>query len=764
VTEPFHPAGAVPLDKFYLERHEDREYRETLEQGGDVHLHGSRQSGKTSLLIRAQTALREKSWTVAFIDLSAVFAITCETPADFSERFAAEVARDLGRPIDAARERARADGLTVALRDLALETRGPLVLMIDEFDKLRGDLRRPLLESLRALQNARARDSELRLSVSLCGVAPPLGYFNGATPRIGEELVRGRQIWLDDFSLDDGTVDRWRQGFDEPASVPREVVQAVLQHGGGYPQACAWLGNLVAAVGGTERLSFDAHFAQRLREVTAAFFDPTKATSWEEWRRQRHDTEWARVNEAFFKEHGAEARETLDLYSDVLRAHQRSSSLPYVDGDRRYELLRTSGLARLSPSDGRLRLRCDLFADAFGQAWVERVRRELQTITARRGARRSKIDRRLLILGTGGTIGMEEDATGRVIAPEPGKANWLEAIQDLLSAVEVERLWDLDSANVGPAQWRAIVDRIVKRQAECDGVVVAHGTDTMAYTASAVAFALGRELSFPVVFTGSQTTVDVSHGDAIANVLRAALVATQDLPEVVVTFGEKIFRATRTQKKDDWRFDAFESPSYPELGFIAEEVQIFGQNVLPKPEVRPQAPVTKISPDFASGILLVPQVPGSQAAFYEAALDTVDGKGESLCRGIVIQSLGAGNVPTEPPFDLTRVIRKATERGVPVVLTSQYPVLPANYLRYSPSQAAIEAGAIPTGNMTIAAVVAKLSWVLAQVNSQIERGMLPPEDRIRRVKEMMGHEYIGEGGLTVVDDADPDERRSDAAA
>ncbi|HXC45354.1 MAG TPA: asparaginase domain-containing protein, partial [Solirubrobacteraceae bacterium] len=323
----------------------------------------------------------------------------------------------------------------------------------------------------------------------------------------------------------------------------------------------------------------------------------------------------------------------------------------------------------------------------------------------------------------------------------------------------------LDSADVGPDQWTTLVKLIVSRQDEFDGVVIAHGTDTMAYTASAVSFALGRELSFPVVFTGSQTTVDVLHGDALANILRASLVATQDLPEVVVSFGERVFRATRTQKKDDLRFDAFESPGYPELGFVAEEVQIFRRSVLDKPEVSP--PLSNISSEFASGILHVSQMPGSEAAFYEAALrvSKEDAGGQPMCRGIIIQSLGAGNIPTKsPPFDLTNLISEAKRRFIPVVLTSQYPVLPANYQRYSPVAAAIAAGAIPTGNMTISAVVAKLSWVIPQVDREIEVGMLRRERRLERVAEMMGREYVGEGGLTVVERLEEGEKRHELEA
>ncbi|HXE43757.1 MAG TPA: asparaginase domain-containing protein [Conexibacter sp.] len=753
MSRPFNHSGAVPLGAFYVERQADRDYIAALRdvEGGPVHLHGSRQSGKSSLLLRARAALVDEH-AVAYVDLAGLFAVAWADAREFGQRLASAIAEEIGLPPAEWHELAGREGWTRALIALCQELDRPAILIFDELDSLPGDFKRELCRALRSLYQARARIPELRVNVSLCGVEPPLGHFNGAAPREGLEPVGGRQLWLDDFPVDDATADRMCEGFAAGGlEVSREAARAILAHGGGYPQACTWLGNLVAERWRGAGIAFGQDFDQRLRELTRAAFDPAATAAWSTRQLLDMDTQWMRVIEGFLLEHGTTVREAVDVYQRVLDAFDgRRDPVAYVHGERAHELLRTSGLARLSAGDGRLRLRCPLFADAFDRAWIDRVER-LPDVRARYYGRRraSVIDKRLLIIGTGGTIGMAEERRGRV-APPTGRAEWFRAVEELVTSVEFDERFDYDSADVGPEQWTDIVRAIVRRQGEFDGVVVAHGTDTMAYTASAVAFALGRDLGFPVVFTGSQTTVDVPHGDALANVLRAALVATQDVPEVVISFGEKVFRATRTQKKDDRRFDGFESPGYPELGFVAEEVQIFAQNVLAQTD---RAPLTNVPMEFASGILHVSQVPGSEAKFYEAALEVLGDDGTPMCRGIVIQSLGAGNVPTKTEaFDLTRLIGAATERHVPVVLTSQYPVLPANYLRYSPSQAAIEAGAIPTGNMTISAVVTKLSWILPQVDHEVRQGLLVPKGRVKRVREMMGREYVGEGGLTVMDD------------
>lgn len=744
----FCPAGPVPVGQFYLERQADQEYVAQMVDPGapPMHLYGSRQSGKSSLLLRARRTLQERGFAVGFLNLAGLTEPRRSSAVEMAQNIAAEVASQL--KADAARAHKRAaQSLAGALVDICEEAPRPVILLFDELDVLSDSTREELHRTLRALNGQAAElDYSRRPKVSLCGVEPPLGYFDLAPPRAHVEPVLGNQLWLDDFPLVDSAAKQFRAAFPEELEVPIEVARAILRYGGGYPQACSWLGNLVAR----ERLSFDESFDQRLEKRVADIFDPVQheARPRAERKQIEADTQWVRVIERFFLEHGGTARAALEVYGQVLATFERRGSpVAYEHGDRAHELLRTSGLARFSYDDGRLRLRCPLFREALGHAWIKRVGHTFTPVRAHRRA--SAIDKRLLIVGTGGTIGMAENQEGAV---EPGQSSpdWFRAVEDLVTQVEFLPLLDLDSADVGHKDWTTIVNAIIRRQHEFDGVVVAHGTDTMAYTASAVAFALGAQVGFPVVFTGSQTTVDVPHGDAVHNLLRAALVATQDLPEVVIMFGERIFRATRTQKKDDRRFDAFESPGYPELGFVAEKVQIFRQNLLQR---TPSAMLANVPREFSSGILHVAPLPGSEAMFYEAALALTDPEGRNVCRGVVIQSLGAGNIPTkDDTFNLRRLIEAARERHIPVILTSQYPVLPENYRRYSPSKAAIDAGAIPTGNMTISAVVTKLSWVLPQVDLAIRQGMVDAGDRVARVGELMRREYVGEGGLTEADD------------
>lgn len=396
--------------------------------------------------------------------------------------------------------------------------------------------------------------------------------------------------------------------------------------------------------------------------------------------------------------------------------------------------------------DGLLRTRGPLMEAFFDRSWAHR-RLERFRSTGIRLSRHRRSDKRVCILNTGGTIGMVEKPDGSVGPPESASQLPFDDV-DLIADYQAVTLFSEDSANVGPADWTTIAAAIKEREGQFSGFVVAHGTDTLAYSASAVAFALGPRLTFPVVFTGSQATVDIHHGDARPNILRAALVATQELPEVVVCFGERVLRACRAQKRDDFRFDAFDSPAFPPLGWVAEEVELLEQNFRPN---RQPGPV-ELRAGFADGILQVVQTPGCLAEFYFDALDQLDSDGKRKCRGLVVRSLGAGNVPTTDRYNLVPLIERAVERGIPTLLASDNPVQVRNLTRYSPAAAAIRAGAIPTGDMTVAAVVTKLSWVLAVIDRQGADLHLSDERRLSEVASLIQRDEIGEVTQIIVED------------
>ncbi|MGH9278690.1 MAG: asparaginase domain-containing protein [Acidimicrobiales bacterium] len=752
-TTPFWASGAIPPgEALYVLRPADSVYRQAILAGNDCHLLGSRQSGKTSLVNHAIGDFLAAGRRVAFVDLSAAVRHHDATFQSWHVDVIREIARQLGYTDLERLGVANPQGMSflAVLRSLACAEPSGFVLILDEFDSLR---RYPFADSvvqaLRALQQDRSREPDLRrLTLSICAVRTPAEMLGG-DGRTDVAPLAGDFIWLDDFELDDGSFRAFSGGLAPAVGERYECARDILRYCGGFPQASTWLGRLVNRHAEHGRLRWSVDFPNQLpallgRELGRGIVAEVLPTA------THLDSQWLDVIAAYILESPVSAISSLQVYDRVLSGPQ-----PFDSRQESHQLLRWSGICRVD-TRGLLRPRCELFEWYFDHPWVATKEQHLRTRTqvTRRTAERHRSTKRLCVLSTGGTVGMIEQR-GRVASPlDPGALEHFQALNELADS-EVIDLLRLDSADVGPDGWVTIARRIKQLEDEFDGFIVAHGTDTMAYTASAVAFALGPELSFPVVFTGSQTTIDIKHGDAVTNLLRAGLVALEDIPEVMICFGEYAFRAVRTQKKDDRRFDAFESPGYPPLGYVAEDVQILVRNLRRPPGNRDagdRRPSIPLRATFSTGILHVAQTPGSHAAFYEAALAAADADGNPLCRGVVIQSLGAGNVPSlDERYALTRLISAAQSQEIPVVITSQYPVHPANLTRYSPVQAAVRAGGIPTGNLTIPAVITKFSWVLGQVDEEMARGEVAPGARVAKVRQMMGPEYVGEGGLFVIE-------------
>jgi L-asparaginase len=419
----------------------------------------------------------------------------------------------------------------------------------------------------------------------------------------------------------------------------------------------------------------------------------------------------------------------LSAYKGVLEASEEADTAPGV------ELLLLHGLVRRR--DGHLESKGGLFKRRFDIAWAERMLSVIARSSGMRQYRGSPKtgDKRICVINAGGTLGMVQRGE-KVVPPRDAEEfkGYFTSLDSIASTVEFINLFPpRDSINMFPGQWTTIARYIFERRHDrFDGFVVAHGTDTMAYTASAVAFALGAHLSFPVVFTGAQTTPDVAYGDAHVNLYRACEVAKKKIPEVVISFGNFVYRAVRAQKKDDRRFDGFESPTYPPLAEITGEINVRDELLRSLPDVCGDI---ELRADFERSILIVPQFPGLEPGFFNHLLD--DGDGRQRCKGVIVQTLGAGNVTNAEPYSFIPFVERAYRRGIPVIVTSQYPPDPGTHTKYTPAQAPIEAGAIHAGNMTLAAAVTKFRWVLAHVRRRRGWPKMLPKTRRELVSELM---------------------------
>jgi L-asparaginase type I len=323
---------------------------------------------------------------------------------------------------------------------------------------------------------------------------------------------------------------------------------------------------------------------------------------------------------------------------------------------------------------------------------------------------------RVLVLYTGGTIGMRSGPRG--YEPVPGflreqlarLPQFHDPFQPPLTTpsgrydrrvhfeiIEHDPL--LDSSSMSVENWVRIGLDIEAHYDDFDGFVVLHGTDTMAYTASALSFMLGS-LGKPVVLTGSQIPLSELRNDAIDNVLDALVFAGLfAIPEVTVFFHHQLFRGNRCRKVDAQSFDAFRSPNFPALATVGVDVEVAWHRVLPKPK----APlnVLPFRPRHVAALRLFPGMSGALLSRF---------LGEGM-QGLVLETYGSGNGPDRP--DLLRALREASDTGVVIVNVSQCAratVKPS----YAAGQALTEAGVVSGRDMTAEAALTKLSWLASQ--------------------------------------------------
>lgn len=335
---------------------------------------------------------------------------------------------------------------------------------------------------------------------------------------------------------------------------------------------------------------------------------------------------------------------------------------------------------------------------------------------------------KVCLIYTGGTIGMVRDRRGE-LRPPAHPEDFLRVAPELESIVEFDfvPLMNKDSTNMNHHDWSVIAAAVHSRaKLGYRGFVIAHGTDTMHFTASALAFALGSDLPCPVVLTGSQTIPEVHHGDARINLVRACRVALEDLGEVVISFGDYVFRGCRAQKKDEARFDAFESPAEFPLGFITEEIKL-------NPGAKGRNSSRRLAPfrgQFSGGILQVSLIPGLRPDLAIPAIES------DACQAVILQSFGAGNVPDDGEYSFLSLIKRCVDWDKPVIVTSQFPARPTLHTSYAPGRRAVEVGAIPTSNMTASCATVKLRWALAHTKNG--------KDRSSQIRRVMSKVYVGE--------------------
>ena len=335
----------------------------------------------------------------------------------------------------------------------------------------------------------------------------------------------------------------------------------------------------------------------------------------------------------------------------------------------------------------------------------------------------------VLLIYTGGTIGMMEN-------PETGALEAFNFDQLLENVPELKRFNyrissyqftpPIDSSDMEPALWAKLVHIINYNYNNFDGFVILHGTDTMAYTASALSFML-ENLSKPDILTGSQLPIGKLRTDGKENLITSIEIAaaknpdgTAVVPEVCIFFENHLLRGNRTTKINAENFNAFRSYNYPSLATAGIHI-IYDFNC-----IRKAAPTLPLKPHYLydTNVVILTLFPGIQENIIRNVLST-----EGL-RAVILKTYGSGNAPQKPWF--IELLKSATARGIIIINISQCSTGTVEMGRYETGLHLLDAGVISGYDSTVESVLTKLMFLLGHGKTEAE------------IREEMSNPIVGE--------------------